>query len=168
MQGSDAIPTIRRVTQEDAEAYLDCVASVAAERKYLARVDGFSLDGTNAFIESIVRHGWPMMVAVLNSSIVGWCDIIPRASVGYTHVASLSMGVARNWRGRGVGRQLLKQCLAAAGAVSFEKIELIVYADNVPAIHLYKSVGFINEGRKKDARKLDETYQDELLMALWI
>jgi RimJ/RimL family protein N-acetyltransferase len=49
---------------------------------------------------------------------------------------------------------------------SFERIELMVRSPNARAIGLYAQVGFQEEGRKRDAVRLDEGSEDEVLMAL--
>jgi RimJ/RimL family protein N-acetyltransferase len=49
-----------------------------------------------------------------------------------------------------------------------ERIELEVFASNTPAITLYEKKGFVVEGVKKKARKLDGVYDDMIQMALFI
>jgi RimJ/RimL family protein N-acetyltransferase len=49
-----------------------------------------------------------------------------------------------------------------------EKVELEVYTDNQAAIRLYKELGFLEEGLRRRARRLDGRYQDIELMALWL
>jgi RimJ/RimL family protein N-acetyltransferase len=56
--------------------------------------------------------------------------------------------------------------LDAARRFGLTRIELTVYADNVRAIALYRSVGFQQEGVLKDAALIDGVYLDSLLMAL--
>jgi ribosomal protein S18 acetylase RimI-like enzyme len=159
-------PLIRRSTSGDAQAFRDSVASVARERRYLATLEGFALSDSRAFLLRVEREGLPQMVAVWRDQIVGWCDIIPRQQPGFTHVGVLGMGVVREWRRRGLGRQLIQQCLELARATPLEKIELNVYSDNPVAIRLYESEGFVQEGCRRRARKLDGTYQDVLIMGL--
>jgi RimJ/RimL family protein N-acetyltransferase len=59
-------------------------------------------------------------------------------------------------------------CPALARNAGIEKVELEVFADNVGAVRLCESVGFVHEGLKVRGRKLDEKYQDVKLMALWL
>jgi hypothetical protein len=40
--------------------------------------------------------------------------------------------------------------------------------DNVAALALYHSFGFVQEGLKTRGRKLENRYQDVALMALWL
>jgi RimJ/RimL family protein N-acetyltransferase len=47
-----------------------------------------------------------------------------------------------------------------------EKIELRVRATNERAIHLYRTMGFVEEGRLARVLKIDaDTYIDDLMMA---
>lgn len=78
------------------------------------------------------------------------------------------MGVAREYRGRGIGRKLIAATLAAARDTGLEKIELSVYASNDVAITLYRSLGFLEEGRKVIGRLVDGRYDDVVLMALML
>jgi ribosomal protein S18 acetylase RimI-like enzyme len=159
---------IRRSQLTDAESLCDTVNSVAREKWWLATVDGFTPEQTRSFLKFVADHSLSQVVAVAGGPIVGWCDVVPRGPRGFEHVGALGMGVRREWRGQGVGRRLLDQCLAAARSAGLEKIELEVFTDNAGAIHLYESLGFVREGVKSRARKLEGRYQDVLLMALWL
>ena len=160
------ITAIRRTQPSDAEAFAESVASVARERKYLATVDGFPLDRARALLQRIADENLPQVIALCGDIVVAWCDIVPKTNAGYTHVGTLGMGVLKEWRGTGIGRKLIGECLEMARAMGLEKVELTVYADNTAAIRLYESVGFRHEGRRPASRKLDGVYQDEILMGL--
>lgn len=118
---------------------LDAVIdSVAAEGIYLAHDTGFGEQETRKFIEYCLRGGYPQLLAIEDGRIVGWCDVVPgaRRSRG-----CLGLGVLKEYRGRGFGKQLLAAALAAGFRV-FRSIELSVRADNARAIALYRAFGF--------------------------
>ena len=146
----------------------DTINAVAREKWWLATADGFSPEQSRSFLQFVMDHSLSQVVAVANDSIVGWCDIVPKGPRGFSHVGALGMGVRREWRRHGVGRRLLEECLGLARAAQLEKIELEVFTDNEGAIRLYESLGFVREGVKSRARKLEGRYQDVLLMALWL
>jgi RimJ/RimL family protein N-acetyltransferase len=159
---------IRRARESDAESIRAAVQAVAAEKRYLATVKGFSLEETRAFLKRILEGNLPQVTAVAGDTVVGACDILPNSAAGFTHVARLGMWVRSEWRRQGIGRRLLDACLARARNSGIEKVELEVFSDNIAAIRLYESVGFNREGVKVRGRKLDGRYQDVILMALWI
>jgi ribosomal protein S18 acetylase RimI-like enzyme len=158
---------MRPARQTDAESLSAGVKSVAAEKWFLATVDGFSVQLTREFLRRAIENSLPVVIAIQGDEVVGWCDISPMSVSGFTHVGRLGMGVRREWRGRGLGRDLLRDCLSRARSAGIEKVELEVYADNEAAVRLYESFGFVREGVKSRARKLDGRYQDSVLMALW-
>ncbi len=160
------ITAIRRSQPSDAEAFAESVTSVARERKFLATVDDFPLSRARALLQRIADENLPQVVALSGGIVVAWCDIIPKTNVGYTHVGALAMGVLQEWRGIGLGRKLIRECLEMTRTIGLEKVELTVYADNTAAIQLYESVGFTHEGNRPASRKLDGVYQDEILMGL--
>ena len=159
---------IRSVRESDAEAIHAAVKAVAAERRYLATIEGFSLEDTRAFLRRIVAGSLPQVTAIVGDTVVGFCDILPNSAVGFTHVARLGMAVRFEWRRQGIGRSLLDRCLTLAKNRGIEKVELEVFSDNLGAIRIYESFGFIREGVKSRCRKLDGCYQDVVLMAWWL
>jgi ribosomal protein S18 acetylase RimI-like enzyme len=76
------------------------------------------------------------------------------------------MGLLPDYRGRGLGRQLVAQAVRAARQAGIERVELEVFASNERAIALYRAFGFATEGIKRRARKLDGQYEDNVFMAL--
>lgn len=63
------------------------------------------------------------------------------------HVGTLGICVHPDYRGRGIGRQLLLQTLSwAKDWLAISRIEMHVWASHAVAIALYESVGFQREG----------------------
>jgi RimJ/RimL family protein N-acetyltransferase len=61
---------------------------------------------------------------------------------------------------------LLTRTIAAAREAGIERVELDVFASNQRAIAFYQAAGFVIEGVKRHARKLDGRYDDNVFMAL--
>jgi ribosomal protein S18 acetylase RimI-like enzyme len=159
---------IRPARESDAELIRDAVKAVAAEKWYLATVEGWSVEDTRAFLQHIVAGDLPQATAFAKGEVVGFCDIIPHTAAGFTHVGRLGMGVRSEWRRQGVGRRLLEACLSHAKRAAIEKVELEVFGDNIGALKLYESFGFCREGVRVRGRKFESRYQDVVLMALWL
>ncbi|MFQ5745385.1 MAG: GNAT family N-acetyltransferase, partial [Acidobacteriota bacterium] len=85
---------------------------------------------------------------------------------GFRHSGVLGMGLLVGFRGRGLGRKLLRETIDAAHAAGLTRLELEVLASNEKAIVLYERSGFVREGRKRDARILNNRAEDILCMAL--
>ena len=147
---------------------VDCVNAVFVERLYLAYVEPQERSNSMAYFASGIADGYPRMVAVDNSAVVGWCDVNPAASeraIAQRHIGRLGMGLLQPYRGIGLGAKLLRRCIDACIG-KWDRIELGVYSHNERAIALYKRSGFVEEGRKREAWKLDGMTSDIIDMAI--
>jgi ribosomal protein S18 acetylase RimI-like enzyme len=77
--------------------------------------------------------------------------------------------VARQARGRGLGRELMRAVLErAAGIEGIEQIMLSVVTAQSAAVNLYRSLGFESYGCERRALKIGERYLDEENMVLFV
>ena len=158
------IPTEERY----AESYNAAVSAVALERRYIGFVEPPTIESTRAFVQRLLGGGGFQMLAVVSQEkVVGWCDIVRYSMEGFRHTGALGMGLLADYRGRGLGRRLAVETIRAALRAGIERVELQVYASNTRAIALYRNLGFVTEGVKRRARKLDGEYDDTVLMALF-
>jgi len=64
------------------------------------------------------------------------------------HVGWIGMGVDERYQGQGVGGMLVRALLDLADNwYNLRRVELTVFCDNLPAVHLYEKHGFAIEGR---------------------
>lgn len=162
--------TIRSIREADAESYRACLDTVARERLYLAFTEAPSAAEARFFIKAMIQRGLPFVVACdAADTVVGWCNIhvAPDNPLrpGFEHAGMLGMGLLEPWRGKGLGTKMMQACFEAAAKIGLERIELQVYASNTGAIALYRKFGFVTEGVKIRARKLDGHYDDIVIMA---
>jgi ribosomal protein S18 acetylase RimI-like enzyme len=80
-----------------------------------------------------------------------------------------SMYVSPGARRSGTGRQLVTKALEEARQMEgLVQVDLMVVAENEPAVRLYQSIGFITYGREPRALKSGERYLDEYLMVYFL
>ena len=109
------------------------------------------------------RH--PVLVAEGESGIVGWASLNafnPRAA--YDHVCDFSIYVARDHRGRGVGRKLLEHLTLSARDIGYHKLVLAMFPWNAPGVALYRRMGFRDVGTYREQGMLDGEWVDVLIM----
>jgi L-amino acid N-acyltransferase YncA len=110
------------------------------------------------------RH--PVIVAIDGTgALLGWGSInsfSPRAA--YDHVADISVYVAREGRGRGVGRALMAALEDRARSAGYHKLVLGVFPTNAAAVRLYEARGFATVGTYHEQGLLDGRWLDVLLM----
>lgn len=82
------------------------------------------------------------------------------------HAAELGMAVRDDWQGKGIGSALMQAAVELADRwLNLSRLELIVYADNEPAVRLYKKFGFGIEGTLVQYAYRDGCYVDAFAMA---
>jgi putative acetyltransferase len=75
------------------------------------------------------------------------------------------MAVRDDFHGRGVGTALMVALINLADNwLNLHRLELEVFVDNEPAIHLYQKFGFVIEGRLVDFAFRDGEYADVFVM----
>ena len=124
------------------------------------------MESVREFVEANITAGNAQFVALDDARVVGWCDVIPKKMEGFQHVGVLGMGLLPDYRGQGIGTRLIETTLARAKEIGLERIELDAFATNTNAIALYEKVGFVIEGVKRNARKIDGIVEDNIVMGL--
>jgi RimJ/RimL family protein N-acetyltransferase len=81
------------------------------------------------------------------------------------HVAYIVVGVLQEYAGRGIASALFRALEAWAPAHSIHRLELTVMAHNDRALRLYRRMGFVEEGVRRHAVRIDGQFVDELAMA---
>ncbi len=139
--------------------------AVAREGLYLASTEAKPVEELRAFVLGSIEKRNPMVFAMDEERLVGWCDITRSSDDMSGHSGHLGMGVLPDYRGLGIGRRLIEAALAAAKAENIPRVELTVYASNAAAIGLYRKTGFADEGRMRSYVILRGQYVDALNMA---
>lgn len=86
------------------------------------------------------------------------------------HSADLGMGVLESYQRTGLGTMLLDRAIEDMRRFPrIERLELTTLARNTHARRMYERAGFIEEGVKVQSLKQpDGSYDDEVVMAMWI
>lgn len=159
---------ITDTTDEHVAGFNNAVGAVARERLYIGLVDAPTLEASRRFVHSVHEAGGVHLVALdPGGTVVGWCDIARHDREGFRHVGRLGMGILPAFRAHGLGRRLMTAAIERAWQNGIERIELEVFGSNTRAMALYQSLGFVHEGVRRRARKLDGRYDDDVLMALF-
>jgi ribosomal protein S18 acetylase RimI-like enzyme len=159
---------IRPATGRDARAYHDFWRAIVAEERFV-RTESVR-EPVRAFRRRFRRASASELhlLAFRGDRLVGHVTIERDRHPVTRHVGTLAIAVAADERGHGVGRRLMDDALAWAKRVGIEKVVLSVYPHNAAAIGLYRSFGFVEEGRLVRHSRKTYGYEDEILMAAWI
>jgi ribosomal protein S18 acetylase RimI-like enzyme len=161
--------TIRRATPDDAPGIVAIWQVIAAEIVYSAIDRPFTVEQEREYIASLTaREG--MFVAEANGALIGFqsLDLWARFIRSMDHVGQIGTQILREWRGRGVGKQLAAHTFAFAREHQYEKIVIFVRASNTSAQKFYAALGFRECGRFARQVKIDDAFDDEILMEMFL
>ena len=107
-----------------------------------------------------------IFVAEVDDDIIGVLHCSNKPG-GYAHTYSLGITVRKQWRDQGIGTALLQNLMKwGQQNPKCHRLELQVFSDNPRAIHVYRKLGFIHEGIRKDAFYKDNKFLDLVYMAI--
>jgi RimJ/RimL family protein N-acetyltransferase len=163
-------PQIRDATVADADALC------RAERDVAAHYPGLLVSLPDELVPSAFRERivnatngvGKYLVAEVDGQTVGHASLWPMGLRQNSHVMRLHICVRTEHWHQGYGRALLHGLVTWARAnPHVSKIELLVRSTNAPAIRLYRSSGFVEEGRHRNRVRLrDGRFVDDIAMAL--
>lgn len=122
-----------------------------------------TLDQEENFLKAKeLDEGELMLVAFDGERHIGNCSVSRIGSQKrYSHRCSVAIALYKEYCGMGIGRKMLELVLAAAKDMGYEQAELEVVSDNVRALSLYESLGFVRYGTLPDnMRYNDGSYAD--------
>jgi ribosomal protein S18 acetylase RimI-like enzyme len=166
-------PTIRRLAEEDAEAF-----RALRLRSLQESPEAFGSSYEEAVTVSAARMAQRFLpnqnaphnfyLGAFDPHLVGMVGFQRESRAKTRHRGGIrSLYVAAEARGRGIGRTLLERVIAEAREQpGVEQVTLVVVSTNAVARHLYETFGFTVYGVEPRALKLGDTYYDEDLMIL--
>jgi GNAT superfamily N-acetyltransferase len=92
-----------------------------------------------------------VIVAELDGAVVGAYLLKPNHPGRAAHIANAGFAVAREARGRGIGRALVEDSIERGKAAGFDAIQFNLVFESNPARQLYEKLGWKEIGRLPDA-----------------
>jgi L-amino acid N-acyltransferase YncA len=104
-------------------------------------------------------------VATERNQVVGWAALAPisRRPV-YAGVAEVSIYVAENARGRGVGKHLMMKLIADSEAAGIWTLQAGIFPENEASIRLHVAAGFLVVGTRTRIGNLHGRWRDVVLL----
>jgi L-amino acid N-acyltransferase YncA len=108
----------------------------------------------------------PRIIATVpgDDRVVGWAALAPvsRRAV-YAGVAEVSVYVADEARGKGVGSKLLQQLINESERNGIWSLQASIFPENEASVRLHRSCGFREVGRRHRIAKLNGVWRDTVL-----
>ena len=105
------------------------------------------------------------LVAVEDGTVIGWAALSPVSNrCVYGGVAEVSVYIATQHRGKGVGKKLLQQLIIDSEANGIWTLQAGIFAENLASAQLHYSVGFRMVGYREKIGKLGNQWRNTLLL----
>jgi RimJ/RimL family protein N-acetyltransferase len=164
---------LRKPAVSDAEAMIEYLNTVGGESDNL-------LFGKNDFhltVEQEIEHiervstdpNTLMVLGLIDNSIVSVAMLSSFGRRRIAHNSNLSVSVKKEHWAKGIGTAVMEELIRFAREHSVIKnISLGVKASNSNALKLYEKLGFVKVGLHKNYFNINGTYDDEILMDLYL
>ena len=157
---STAEPVIRKLEASDynrvAEIYLQGIATGFATFQHEA-TDWETWD--NSHLKEC-RLG-----AFEGNELAGWAALTPVSGrCVYAGVAEVSIYIAENFRGKGLGKLLLLKLIEESEAAGLWTLQSGIFPENTASIKLHEQCGFRVIGYREKIGKKDGIWKDNIIM----
>ncbi|MGO4292138.1 GNAT family N-acetyltransferase [Chitinophaga sp. RAB17] len=105
------------------------------------------------------------MVAIENDEVIGWAALTSVSDrCVYAGVAEVSVYVALNANGKGVGKTLMQKLVEASEENGIWTLQAGIFPENTGSIKIHKANGFREVGRREKIGKMGDRWRDTLLL----
>ena len=111
------------------------------------------------------HHEHSRLVAIEDEQLLGWVALSPFSSIpAYAGVAEISLYIAEEARGKGVGTRLMEDVITASEAAGIWTLQSQVFPENQASLRLHERFGFREVGRRERIGRLGGRWRDTVLL----
>lgn len=138
--------------ESHAEEILEILNDAIVHSTALYDYDPRTMSDMEAWFQAKDAGGFPVIGAVENGTLLGFATYGTfRAYPAYKYTVEHSVYVHRDARGKGLGRVLMEQLIAAAEAQQLHVMVGAIDGANTGSIALHEKLGFTHSGTVKQA-----------------
>jgi L-amino acid N-acyltransferase YncA len=105
------------------------------------------------------------LVALVDNSIAGWAALTPVSGrCVYAGVAEVSVYVGEDFRGRGIGEDLLQTLVAESESNGLWTLQAGIFPENTGSLRIHEKCGFRLVGRRERIGQMNGVWRDTLLL----
>jgi RimJ/RimL family protein N-acetyltransferase len=160
---------MKQVKLKDGE-YIDKISYESDNLTFGPGEFGINIEQEEEFIDNISRQNNALfIIAEHDGKIVGNLNFSSRKRPRIIHTGEFGISILKDYWGEGLGTELISYLIDwSKNSGIIKKINLRVRTDNIPAIHLYKKLGFKVEGTISRDLRINDKFYDTFHMGLEI
>ena len=158
---------IRLAIEADLSAIVDIYNAAIPTRLATADLEPITVESRLPWFRS---HGdrypvWVITNSEQNQQIMGWLSLqMFYGRPAYHKTAEVSIYIAPNYQGKGLGKKLLDQAITSCPKLDISKLVGFVFAHNTASCRLFKSFGFEEWGFLPQIAELDGQEQSLIIL----
>lgn len=156
--------TIRPADENDLPAIVAILNAAIATRTATAQLEPIDLADRRGWLQ---RHDacHPVWVATDERGVAGWLSVLPWSDrAAYDGTAELSVYVAPDRQGSGIGRKLLRHAIAEAPRLAIEAYVARIFTNNPASLRLFERFDFQRWGVMRGVARLDGVLRDVAIL----
>lgn len=150
---------------EDLQAVVDIYNTTVAGRMVTADLEPVTVESRLVWFHEHNSHHRPLWVMRAEGKVVAWLSFQSfYGRAAYNATAEISIYVAEECRGAGVGRIFLEKALAEAPRFGLNRLVGFVFGHNEPSLKLLRRYGFEDWGVLPGVAELDGVERDLVIV----
>jgi L-amino acid N-acyltransferase YncA len=107
----------------------------------------------------------PRLVMTEDDRVLAWAALSPVSSRSvYAGVAEVSIYVAAENQGRGIGKHILEQLILQSEHNNFWTLQAAIFPENKPSLKIHERLGFRVIGERERIGKMNGIWRSTILM----
>jgi phosphinothricin acetyltransferase len=156
---------VRDAVLDDLPSIVAIYNTTIASRMVTADLEPVSVEARRPWFDQHSSNRRPIWVATANGQVMGWLSYSsfnPRAA--YDATSEVSVYLAPEHRGQGLGSQLVQRCIDFAPSLGITSLVGLIFGHNTPSLRLFEKHGFTRWGHLPRVAELDGVERDLVIV----
>ncbi|MBD8069015.1 GNAT family N-acetyltransferase [Bacillus sp. PS06] len=161
--------SIRDAAREDLPMIVEIYNSTIASRMVTADLEPVTVSDREVWFSNHSPEFRPLWVVELDGRICAWVSFEKfYGRPAYNQTAELSIYIHNDYRGKGLGKDLLKHAIHACPDLNIKTLLAFIFGHNLPSIKLFEHFGFTQMALLPKVAVLDGVERDLVIVGLRI
>ena len=160
------MPQLHRLARfDDLPAIVAIYNSTVASRQVTADTEPISVESRHAWFAEHTPERRPLWVIETDGQVIGWLSFSNfYGRPAYSATAELSIYLAEQARGKGLGRYFLEQAIAHAPQIGIHTLLGFIFGHNEPSLKLFEAFAFERWATMPRVATLDGIERDLIIL----
>lgn len=147
---------MRYATEEDLPAIVAIYNAAVPSRRATADLEPVEVESKRTWFNSHSPERYPLLVHEIDGKVVAWISLQSfHGRPVYRYTAEISLYIAPEHQGKGLGRLLMEAILKEAERTGLKNLTAYIFSHNERSLNLFRSVGFEEWGFLPNVTEMD-------------